>query len=90
MLAHRLPAAHSSGARDPSPVKLEACAMPSYHRLRCNQHERLFPAGPQSSQDDPERFVQCSDSVARSFGVQGEQLLTERQVFQKEKLTGAE
>ena len=64
--------------------------MPSNHRLRCNQDERLFPAGPQCSQDDPERFVQCSDSVARSLGVQGEQLLTERQVFQKQFLAGPE
>jgi len=64
--------------------------MPGYHRLRCNQDERLFPARPESSQDDPERFVQGSDSVARSLGLQGEQLLTQRQVFQKQLLAGPE
>ena len=64
--------------------------MPGYHRLRCNQHERLFPARPEPSQDDPERFVQCRESVARSLGVQREQLLTERHVFQKQFLTGVE
>jgi hypothetical protein len=91
LLANRLPAAaHLSGARDPSPVKPKASAMPGYHRLRCNQDERLFPARPEPSQDNPERFVQCSDAVARSFGVQGEQLLTERQVFQKQFLVGPE
>src|SRR5262249_21246098 len=90
MLAHRLPAAHSSGARDPSPVKPKACALPSYHRPRCNQDERLFPAGPEPSQDDPERFVPCSDAVARSFAVPGEPLLTERQVFQEQFLAGTE
>jgi transposase len=67
MLAHRLPAAHSSGTRDPSPVKPKAGAMPSYNRLGCNQDERLFPAGPEPSQDDPEGFVPCSDSEARSL-----------------------
>jgi hypothetical protein len=64
--------------------------MPSHHRLRGNQHERLLPTGPNSSQRSPEQLVRGCQSAARSFVVQGEQLLTERQVFEKEILTGTE
>jgi len=64
--------------------------MPSHNRFGCDQHERLLPAGPESSQNNPEQLVCGRQSTTRSLGVQSEQLLTERQVFEKEILSGAE
>src|SRR5215472_7213049 len=64
--------------------------MPSHHRFRCDQHRRPFPAGPDSSQNNPEQLMRGRQSGTGSSVVQGKQLLSERQVFQQEILAGAE
>jgi hypothetical protein len=51
--------------------------MPTNHRSGCNHDERPLPSCPESSQHDPEQLVQRSESMARSFGVQSNQLLAE-------------
>jgi hypothetical protein len=88
--AHTPPPAHSSSSGEPFPVQPKARSMPSHNRLRCDQHERLLPAGPESPQNNPEQLVHGRQSRTRSLGVQSQQLLTEREVFEKEILTGAE
>jgi hypothetical protein len=60
--------------------------MPAHDGSRSDQDERLRPFGPERFQRDPEQLVQGSQSTARSFGVQGQQLLTETQVFEDEIL----
>src|SRR6266436_8912966 len=62
--------------------------MPTHHGSRSDQDERLRPPGPERSQCDPKQLVQGSQSTARSFGVQGQQLLTESEVFEDEILPG--
>jgi hypothetical protein len=64
--------------------------MPAHDGSRSDQDERLRPPGPERSQCDPKQLVQGSQSTARSFGVQGQQLLTESQVFEDETLPGTE
>lgn len=64
--------------------------MPTNNRSRCDQDERLFPSSPELSQYDPEQLVQRSESMARLFGVQSQQLLTEGQIFEDEILSGTE
>jgi hypothetical protein len=64
--------------------------MPTNNRSRCDQDERLFPSSPEPSQHHPEQLVQRSESMARSFGVQSQQLLAEGQIFEDEILSGTE
>src|ERR1700738_3249963 len=64
--------------------------MPPHDGSTSDQDERLCPPGPERSQRDPEQLVQGSQSTPRSFGVQSQQLLTERQVFEDEVLPGTE
>ena len=51
---------------------------------------RGFPSSPKPSQHYPEQLVQRSESMARSLGVQGQQLLAEGQIFEDEILSGTE
>src|SRR5215470_12253257 len=67
--AHTFPAAHSPSSREPSPAQPKACSMPSHNRFRCDQHERLLPAGPQSSQNNPEQLMRGRQSATRSLDV---------------------
>ena len=64
--------------------------MPAHDGSRSNQDERLRPARPERFQGDPEQLVQSCQSTARSFGVQGKQLLTESEIFKDEVLSGTE
>jgi hypothetical protein len=64
--------------------------MPTNNRSRCDQDERLFPSRPEPSQHYPEELVQRSESMARSFGVQSQQLLAEGQIFEDEIFSGTE
>src|ERR1019366_9132623 len=58
--------------------------MPADNRSRCYQDKRLFPSRPQPSQRNPEQLVRRSQSPPRTVGVEGEQLLTQSQVFKEE------
>ena len=68
--AHTPPTAHSSSSGEPFPVQPKARSMPSHNRLRCDQHERLLPTGPESPQNNPEQLVHGRQSRTRSLGVQ--------------------
>lgn len=48
--------------------------LPTSNRSRCDRDERLFPSSPEP-QHYPEQLVQRGESMARSFGVQSQQLL---------------
>src|ERR1700681_1125555 len=64
--------------------------MPVHDRSWSDQDESFRPSGPERSQRDPEQLIQDSQSTARSFGVQREQLLTKRQVFEQKIFPGTE
>ena len=64
--------------------------MPAHDGFGYDQDERAFPAGPESFQDNPEQLVQASQSTARPFGVQREDLLAESEIFKDEVLSGPE
>jgi len=64
--------------------------MPSHNRLRRDEHKRSFPAGPEFSQNNPEQLMCGRQSETGSSAVQSKQLLSERQVLEKEILAGAE
>jgi hypothetical protein len=76
--------------QDLSPVMTDDEEAIPHDGSRSDQDERLRPSGPKRFQRDPEQLVQGSQSTARSFGVQGQQLLTESQVFEDEILPGTE
>src|ERR1700738_4455946 len=82
-MASERPPPNCVAASKPSP-------MPPHDGSTSDQDERLCPPGPERSQRDPEQLVQGSQSTPRSFGVQSQQLLTERQVFEDEVLPGTE
>jgi hypothetical protein len=64
--------------------------MPADNGSGRNQNERSFPSRPEPSQDNPEQLVQRSQSTARSFDVQRQNLLTESEIFKDEILSGTE
>ena len=64
--------------------------MPVHDRSWSDQDESFRPSGPERHQRDPEQLMQGSQSTARSFGVQREQLLTESQVFEQKVFPGTE
>jgi hypothetical protein len=55
-----------------------------------DQDKGIFPSGPESLQDNPEQIVQGSQSTARPFGVQRQDLLAESEIFKDEVLSGTE
>src|ERR1039458_1458434 len=62
--------------------------MPADNRSRCHQNKRLFPSRPQPLQRNPEQLVRRSQSPPRTVGLEGEQLLTQSQVFKDEAPAG--
>jgi hypothetical protein len=90
LFADRLPSSYLADSGDPRPIQTKSCSMPVHDGSRSDQDERLPPLGPKRSQGDPEQLVQGSESTARSFGVESQQLPTESQVFEDEVLAGTE
>jgi hypothetical protein len=90
LFARMLSASPLSSPGEPFPIQPKACLMPTNHRSRRNQDERPFPSSPEPSQHDPEQLVQRSKSMARSFGVQSQQLLAKSQIFEDEIFSGTE
>jgi hypothetical protein len=86
LFADRLPFSYLADSGDPRPIR----PMPVHDSSRSDQDERLPPLGPERSQGNPEQLVQGSQSMARSFGVESQQLPTESQVFEDEILAGTE
>jgi hypothetical protein len=90
LFADTLPSFYLSNSGDPRPIQTKPRPMPVHDGSRSDQDERLPPPGPERSQGNPEQLVQSSQSTARSFGVESQQLPTESQVFEDEVLAGTE
>ncbi len=90
LFADTLSSSDLSGSGDPCPIQTKPSPMPAHDGSRSDQDERLCPPGPERSQRDPEQFVQGRQSMARSIGVQGQQLLPESQIFKHEILPATE
>jgi hypothetical protein len=82
--------------RPPTCLNLETHVQYKRNPARCqsrrfgsDQDERLPPRGPERSHRNPEKLVQDSQSSARTFRVQSQQLPTESQVFEDKVLAAA-
>ena len=64
--------------------------MPADNGSGCHHDERLFPSSPSPSQHNPEQLVRRSEPLARTFGMESEQLLTQGEIFKDEILAGTE
>ncbi len=64
--------------------------MPAHDGFGYDQDERAFPAGPESFQDNPQQLMQGSQSTARPFGVQRQDLLAESEIFKDKVFSGTE
>jgi hypothetical protein len=90
LFADTLPSSYLSDSGDPRPIQTKPRPMPVHDGSRSDQDERLPPLGRERSRSNPEQLVQGSQSMARSFGVESQQLPTESQVFEDEVLAGTE
>jgi hypothetical protein len=90
LFADMLPSSYLSDSGDPRPIQTKPRPMPVHDRSRSDQDERLPPPGPERSQRNPEQLVEGSQSSARTWRVQSQQLPTESQVFEDEILPGTE
>ena len=64
--------------------------MPLDYRSRCDKNQGSLPSRPGPLPDHPEPLVRSGESTPWSFGVQGQQLLTQRQILEQEILARAE
>ena len=64
--------------------------MPVHDGSRSDQDEGFLPTGPARSQRNPEQLVKDRELMAKSWCMQGQQLLTEGQIFKDEVLAGPE
>ena len=64
--------------------------MPPDHCLWCDDNERLFPAGPESSRQDPAELIESGEPWPRTSSLQRNELLTENEIFKKQATTSAE
>jgi hypothetical protein len=70
-----------SHPRNQAPVHAKSSTMPAHNGLRSNQDERLLPGRPKSASEQPEEFIESSESGFRVPALQDSQLLPERQVL---------
>ena len=64
--------------------------MPLHYRSRRDKNQGNLPPRPEPPQENPEQLVQGGESTPWSYGVQCQQLLTERQILEHEILVRAE
>lgn len=83
-LGDSLPADYLPASGQGTPIQGEASAVPTNHGLGTHRDENLFPSGPESSDRDPEEFVEGSRSWLRVSSLQDCALLAKSQVFEKQ------
>ena len=71
-------------SREPRPIQLEACPVPTNHGLRLNEEQCPLPPRPEPPQNPPEQFAGHSKSWLGVPLFQDAELLTQRQVFQEQ------
>ena len=84
------PPNRSSRFGDQPPIQPEPSPMPPDHCLWCDDNERLFPAGPESSRQDPADLIESGEPWPRTSSLQRNKLLTESEIFKKQATTSAE
>jgi hypothetical protein len=62
--------------------------MPADHGLGSDHHERLFLSGPEAEREHPEEFVQRAEPGLGMPALQDRELLSQRQVLQKQASAG--
>jgi hypothetical protein len=75
------------GSRNPLPIQLESCSMPTDSGFGLNNENRPLPAGPDSAQEGPEELVGQRRAAPRSLPDHERKLLSQRQVFEQEIVT---
>lgn len=88
--AHRFSPTDLPGSGDPFPIEAKTRSMPLDHRSRRVKNQGSLPSRPEPPQDHPEQLVRGGEPTPWSFGVQVQQLLTERQILQHEIVARAE
>jgi hypothetical protein len=79
-----LPTNLFSRLRDPTPVQSKTSAMPANDRLRIDEHARLLPSIPETTDEYPEDFVNRSHPGSGMLALQHRQLLPESEIFREQ------
>ena len=87
-LGDPLPADHSTGSGQDTPIQGESGSVPAHHSLRTDDDQSLFPSGPETSCQDPEGLIE--DSQPRPPPLQRRELLPECEVFKQQLASGVE
>ena len=88
--AHGSSPISTTAARDPTPVQLEAGAMPPDDRIRLDDHQRVRPPRPHLPQHNPQRPVGGTDTRPLAPRLERRQLLSQHQVLQDQAMVRAE
>jgi hypothetical protein len=63
--------------------------MPANGSFRCDDEESLFPSRPDPPSDYPEELIEKPETRARMSTLQRDELLTQREILEKETLPPA-
>jgi hypothetical protein len=69
---------------DPTPVQAKTSVMPANDRLRIDEHERLLPSTPETTDEYPKDLVNRSHPGSGMLALQPRQLLPESEIFQEQ------
>src|SRR5580698_1126801 len=75
-------------SRDPRPVSLESCSMPSHHCLRFDENQRPPPSRPYASQHHPKQSIRSRNPWLRTPTFPNGKLLPKSQIFQEQIAAG--
>jgi hypothetical protein len=72
--------------REPFPIQPESCLVPTHNRFRLYNDERMVPARPKPTQDNPEQFVRWGEMRSGMLLSKHSKLLAKSKILQ-EKIT---
>ena len=81
--ANGLSTGPNSMPREPTPIQLESCSMPTDNGFGLNNENRPLPARPDFAQERPEELVGPRRTSPRSLPDHERKLLSQRQVFEQ-------
>ena len=71
------------------PVQFESCPMPTDHGFRQDENECVLPLRPETSNYNPEQFVERTELWSGMLAFQDHELLAEGEVFQQQAAASA-
>jgi hypothetical protein len=70
--------------REPRPIELESCPVPTNNSFRLHKHQCSLPSRPELSQCHPEQLVDNNKTDVGTLPFQHAKLLPKRKIFQEQ------